>query len=157
MLPLILLHGAPGDCGVFETNESQPQQYVLYLELPNRVEEAKKKREVLAIFEVMADLAGTNEGTPSMKEEVDDDTPMGHVSKHIKVGIDGDGVPIGSPNRIDDHAKSTTEDPMGRPEMNRHCNRIPQKEDHRGTRRQDTYEDDGAFSVDEHVWDEHGL
>ena len=34
-----------------------------------------------------------------------------------KWGIDGDGIPIGSPNRIDDHAKSTTEDPLGRLEM----------------------------------------
>ena len=32
-----------------------------------------------------------------MMEDVDDNTPMRHVSK--------------SPNRIDDHAKSTTEDP----------------------------------------------
>ena len=32
------------------------------------------------------------------------------------MGIDEDGVPIGSPNRIDDRAKSTAEDPLGRPE-----------------------------------------
>ena len=58
----------------------------------------------------MANLAGDLEATPSM---MDDDVSMRHVSKHIKVGIDGDGIPIGSPNRIDDHAKSTTEDPVG--------------------------------------------
>ena len=54
-----------------------------------------------------------------MMEDVDDDTPMGHVSKQIKVGIDGDEISIGSPNTIDDRAKSTTEDPMGRFEMKR--------------------------------------
>ena len=39
-------------------------------------------------------------GTPSMMEDVDDNAPMGHVSKQIKVGIDEDGVPFGSPNRM---------------------------------------------------------
>ena len=42
--------------------------------------------------------------------EVDDGVLMGHKSKQIKVGIDVDGKSIGSPNRIDDHAKSTTAD-----------------------------------------------
>ena len=55
-----------------------------------------------------------------MMEDVDDGTPMEHVSKHIKVGIDGDGISIGSLDRIDDHAKYTTEDRLGRPEMKRH-------------------------------------
>ena len=54
-----------------------------------------------------------------MMEDVDDKTPMGHVSKQIQVGLHRDGIPIGSPNTIDDHAKSTTEDPLGRPEMKR--------------------------------------
>ena len=81
------------------------------------VEEVKKKREVKAVFEVVAYLAGAIDGTPSMMEDVDDDVPMGHVSGQIEVGIDGDGIPTGSPNRMDDHAKSTTEDPLGRPEM----------------------------------------
>ena len=67
----------------------------------------------------MANLAGDVEATPSMMKDVDDDTPMGHVSKQIKVGIDGDGISTGSPNRIYDHAKSTTEDLLGRPEMKR--------------------------------------
>ena len=59
-----------------------------------------------------------NEGTPSMIEEVDDDmTPMGHVSEQREVGHDEDGIPIWSPNRIDAVAKSTIEDPMGRPEI----------------------------------------
>ena len=33
------------------------------------------------------------------------------------MGVGADGVLIGSPNRIDDHATSTTEDPKGRIEM----------------------------------------
>ena len=52
-------------------------------------------------------------------EDVDDDTPMVHVSKQMKVGIDGDGISIGNPNKIDDLAKSMTEDPLGRLEMKR--------------------------------------
>ena len=48
-----------------------------------------------------------------------ENTPLGHVSKKTTVGVDKDGVPIGSPNRIDDHAKSTMEDPLGRNEMKR--------------------------------------
>ena len=75
----------------------------------------KDKREVRAIFEVMANLVGATDGTPSMIDEVDDDmTPLVHVSKQMKKkGIDEDGIPIGSPNRIDDVAKSTTEKPHG--------------------------------------------
>ena len=75
----------------------------------------KKKRELKAVFEVMANLAGDVEAL----EDVDDDTPMEHVSKQIKVGIDGDGISIGNPNKIDDLAKSTTEDPLGQLEMKR--------------------------------------
>ena len=71
--------------------------------------EVKTKREVKAVFEVMADVAGAIEGTPLMMEDVGD-APMVHVSKQIKVGIDGDGILIGSPNRIDDHAQSTTKE-----------------------------------------------
>ena len=41
---------------LLETIESQTQQNMLHLELPNRAEEAKKKREVKAIFEVMAEV-----------------------------------------------------------------------------------------------------
>ena len=48
----------------FATIESQTQQDQLYSGLPNRVDEARKKREVRAIFEVMANLAIANEGTP---------------------------------------------------------------------------------------------
>ena len=59
------------------------------------MDEAKKKREVRAIFEVMANLAGAIDGTPSM-EDVDGNIPMRHVSKQIEVGVDEDGVPIGS-------------------------------------------------------------
>ena len=66
------------------------------------MEEAKKK------------LAVTNEGTPSTIDEVDDNmTPLEHVWKQIKVGHDEDGIPIGSPDRIDAMAKSTTEVPNG--------------------------------------------
>ena len=44
-----------------------------------------------AVFEVMANLAGDAEATPSMMDdvEVDDDVPMEHVPKPINVGIDG--------------------------------------------------------------------
>ena len=78
-----------------EIIESQTQQDLLYWGLPNRVDEAKKKREVRAIFEVMANLAGAIDRTPSM-EDVDGNIPMRHVSKQIKVGVDEVGVPIGS-------------------------------------------------------------
>ena len=78
------------------------------------VEEVKKKRELKAVLEVMAkNLAGDIDATPTTMEDV------GHVSKQIKVGIDGYGISIGSPNRSDDHAKSTTEDPLGRIETKR--------------------------------------
>ena len=46
-----------------ETIESLTQQELLHSELPNRVEE-KKKRELKAVFEVMANLAGAIEATP---------------------------------------------------------------------------------------------
>ena len=66
----------------------------------------------------MACLAIVNEGTPSMIDEVNDDMVMlGHVSNQIKVEHDDDGIPIGSPNRIDSVAKSTMEDPMIRAEI----------------------------------------
>ena len=62
-----------------ETKESQPQQDQLYSGLPNLTEEGRKKLEVRAIFEVMTRLA--NAGTPSMIDEVDDNTTsLGHVS-----------------------------------------------------------------------------
>ena len=41
------------------------------------------KREAKAVFEVMANLAGAIEAIPSMMENVDDDAPMGHVSKQM--------------------------------------------------------------------------
>ena len=40
-----------------------------------------------------------------------------HVSKQIKVVHDEDGFPNRSPKKIDSVAQSTTEDPMGRPEI----------------------------------------
>ena len=101
-----------------ETVESQQQQGELYSGLPNLAEEGKRERKVRNIFEVMVDLAITNEGTPSMIDEVDDDmAPLGRVSKQKMVGHDEDGIPIASPNRIDAVAKSTMEDPTGRPEI----------------------------------------
>ena len=70
----------------------------------------------------MANLVGAIDGTPSMIDELDDNnTPLEHVSKEKK-SIDEDGIPIKSPNRIDDVAKSTMEDPMVRPEMQCHKN-----------------------------------
>ena len=44
-------------------------------------------------------------------------SPVEHVSKQIKVKHDGNGVPNGSDERIDSFSKSTTEDPIGLPEM----------------------------------------
>ena len=53
--------------------------------LPYLAEEGRKKCEVRAISEVMAGLAITNEGTPSMILEVDDDmAAAGRVSKQKK-------------------------------------------------------------------------
>ena len=53
------------------------------------MEEQKKTREVRAIFEVMAKFAGDVEATPSMMEDVDvdDDVPMGHVSKPMEMAF----------------------------------------------------------------------
>ena len=48
-----------------------------------------------------------------------DRPPMGHVAKKMTMGVGEDGVPIGSLKRIDDHAKSTKEDPLGRIEVSR--------------------------------------
>ena len=94
-----------------ETMESQTQQDQLYSGLPNWAEEGRKKRKVRAIFEVMACLAFPNEETPSMIEEVGDEmAALGHESKQIKLGHDGDGFPSESPKRIHSVAKSTTED-----------------------------------------------
>ena len=42
---------------------------LLCSELPNRVEEVKKNQDVKAVFEVIADLAGAIDGTPSMMED----------------------------------------------------------------------------------------
>ena len=67
----------------------------------------------------MANLAGAINETPSMMEVGDGNTPLGHVSKQITVSIGENGVPIWSPNRIYDHAKST-EDPLARPEIKWH-------------------------------------
>ena len=45
-------------------------------------------------FEVMASPAITNEETPSMMEEVGDEmAALGHESKQIKLGHEGDGFP----------------------------------------------------------------
>ena len=75
-----------------ETIDSQTQQDQLYSGLPNWAEEGRKTREVRAIFEVMASLAITNEETPSMIEEVGDGMgALGHVSKQMKLGHEGDG------------------------------------------------------------------
>ena len=78
----------------------------------------EEARDQGSFFEVMANLAIANEGTPSMIDEVDDDmVPLEHVSNQIKVEHDEDGIPIGSPNRIDSVAKFTMEDPMRRAEI----------------------------------------
>ena len=79
--------------------------------------EGRKKREVRAVFEVMADLGVVHEEASSKLDEVDDDmTEFGHVSTTIKLGSQGE-LPHGSPKRIDSVAKSTTEDPIGGQEM----------------------------------------
>ena len=61
----------------------------------------------------MAGPAITNEETPSMMEEVNNEmAALGHESKQIKLGHDGDGFPSESPKGIHSVAKSTTEDPI---------------------------------------------
>ena len=64
------------------------------------MEDAKKKREVKAISDVMGDLAGAIDGTPSMIEEVDGNTPFAHASKQLQVAHDEDGFPNAGPKRI---------------------------------------------------------
>ena len=68
----------------------------------------------------MASLAITNEGTPSMIEEVDDDmAALGHVSNRQLWDTTEMDFRMEAPRElIDSVAKSTTEDPMGRPEKN---------------------------------------
>ena len=86
---------------------------------------------------MMGNLAGALEGTPSMMDEVDDNTPLGHVSKQLAVEHDEDGTPIGNPNTIDSVATSTMEDPVGRPEImwilviESHIKRIAEDQDDR--------------------------
>ena len=66
-----------------ETIESQPQQDQLNSRLPNLAEEGGNKRE-----EVMANLVGAIDGTPSMVDELDDNnTPLEHVSKEKKKAL----------------------------------------------------------------------
>ena len=94
-------------------SQTQPNQ--LYLGLPNLAEEGRKKRAVIALFDVMAHLATAHEETPSMLDDVDNDmTELEHVSKSITLGSEGEGLPQGSPKRVDPVAKSTTKHPMGR-------------------------------------------
>ena len=70
--------------------ESQTQPELAVFELPNRVEEVKNKRELKAVFEVMANLAGDVDATPDDDGGCGGDGgPMGHESKQIQVGIDG--------------------------------------------------------------------
>ena len=78
-----------------ETIESQTQPELLYSELPNRVEEVKKKRELKSAFEVMANLAGDVDATPTMVEnvEVDVGVPLGH-DETIHMCEDGPTVPL---------------------------------------------------------------
>ena len=63
-------------------------------------------------------MAGDVDATPTIKEDVavDDGVSMGHKSKQIKVGIRWRWQ---LEHGIDDHAKSTTEDPLGRIEVKR--------------------------------------
>ena len=91
------------------TAPSDTVSYIVHRQNRN----AKKKREVRAIFDVMAILAGAIAGTPSMMEEVGDEmAALGHESKQIQLGHEGDGFPNVSPKRIHSVAKSTTEDPI---------------------------------------------
>ena len=48
----------------------------------------------------MANLATVPVGTPSLFDDEDDDlTLVGHVSKFIKLGPEGEGLPQGSPTK----------------------------------------------------------
>ena len=103
-----------------ETIKSQTQQDLQNLDLPNGMKEETKKRELKAVSEFMANLAGDVDATPTMMvdEVVDNGLPMVHVAKQKKVGVDGDDISIGSPHKGDGHAKSS-EDPLGRIDMKR--------------------------------------
>ena len=69
---------------LLETVGSQTRRHLLYSELPDRVD-GVNKREVKAVFEVMANLAGAIDGTSSMMEDVDDNAPMGaRVENRLK-------------------------------------------------------------------------
>ena len=74
---------------------------------------------VMAQVATQSMLALTDDPTMVVDNEgAADGLKVGHVSKNT-AGVGADGVLIGSPNRSDDHAKYTTEDPMGRIEMRR--------------------------------------
>ena len=56
-----------------------------------------------------------------MLGEVDDNmTPLGHVSKQMKVEHHEDGIPIGNQNRIDAVTNSTMKNLVSRPEIECH-------------------------------------
>ena len=56
-----------------ETIENQTQPGGLYSELPKLAEEGTRKRGAVAVFEVVANLAVAQEGTPSLLDDEDDD------------------------------------------------------------------------------------
>ena len=93
--------------------------------MSGKLRRAQRNDQGRTVLEVVSEAAMAQAATQSMLTLTDaptmmvddveesDNTPMGHVSTKMTVGVGEDGVPIGTPNRIDDHAKSTTEDPLG--------------------------------------------
>ena len=105
------------------------RQHLLYLDLPNRVEEVTKKMLAEAAEAATTQAESeTQPGGPAVA--VDnvtemDGAPVGHISKNIAVEAGGDGMRAGRSNRIDEHANtaiddraktSAVDDPMGRAE-----------------------------------------
>ena len=103
------------------------RQDLLYLDLPNPVEEVTKKMlaEVAEAFTTQAESETQPDGPAMAVDNVTemDGAPVGHISKNIAVEAGGDGLRAGSSNRIDEHANTATDDraktsavddPMGR-------------------------------------------
>ena len=81
-----------------ETFRTKYKGTKLYSGPPNLADEGWKKREVIAVFDVMAHLATMKVGTPSLlDDENDDKNPVTHVSKSTKLGREGKSVAAKKP------------------------------------------------------------
>ena len=94
-----------------ETLRTKYKRTKLYSGPPNLADEGWKKREVIAVFDVMAQLATIKVGTPSLLDDEDDDkNPVEYMSKSSKLGLERKALPQRSQKRIDLLAKNP-EDP----------------------------------------------